>query len=74
MVMTSRRGAGAIAWLSLWFTALSQGAVSGHTIKQTFHASVNMERAFYLSLLLAAVATPSAMATQKVAASERKPA
>ena len=48
--------------------------VSGRQIKQIFHIDVNMEREFYVSLRLAAVATPSAMATQKVAASERKPA
>ena len=47
---------------------------SDRPIKQIFHVHVNMEREFYVSLRLAAVATPSAMATQKVAASERKPA
>ena len=49
-------------------------AVSEQQINQTFHASVNMEHTFYMSFRRAAVATLSAMATQKVAASERKPA
>ena len=42
-------------------------------IKQIFHSPVNMEQMFYMLLRLAPVATAIAMATQKVAASERKP-